>query len=371
MRKRLFSILIVVVLLLNYSSAFIVNAAKPIVVVYAKGSIEPDKQLKAMMTDLTWITWKPVLDELTSANLEGASMLIMVKIDSSSEYTANEINVVKNWFAIGGKTLWVTSDSDFPPNDMKRQASANAVLAAVQSKLRIESAAVEDPASSADAPYRVLAVSEACDTPVKFLVDGVTRALFHGPGPVVGYVNNKYVALENTTVENVYKIMTSTVNGELKDNDPTVAPEVHILGNVGRLTVMAMEIVPAKKNIIIATGEAPIAQYEGLYKPEISNNVRYGVKYPTDGERLFNNLLAFTLVMKDTWFTDQANIASKNTQISTLNGQITTLNSDKSSLQTQLTAANSSISTWQMAAVGLLIVGVIVGYLVGPMLKKK
>jgi len=36
-----------------------------------------------------------------------------------------------------------------------------------------------------------------------------------------------------------------------------------------------------------------------------------------------------------------------------------------------LTAANSSISTWQMAAVGLLIVGVIVGYLVGPMLKKK
>ena len=134
---------------------------------------------------------------------------------------------------------------------------------------------------------------------------------------------------------------------------------------------MAMETVPSKKNIIIATGEAPISQYEGLYKPEISNNARYGVKYPTDGERLFNNLLAFTLVIKDTWFVDQASIASKNTQISTLNGQITTLNSDKTSLQTQLTAANSSTSTWQMAAVGLLIVGVIVGYLVGPMLKKK
>lgn len=371
MRKRLFSILLIAVLLLNISSAFIVQAAKPIVVVYAKGEVEPDKQLKAMMTDLTWITWRPVLDSLTADNLTGASMLIMVKIDSSSEYSTNEINSVKDWFALGGKTLWVTSDSDFPPNDVKRQASANLVLSAVQSKLRIEAAAVEDPASSADAPYRVLAVSEACDTSVKFLVDGVTRALFHGPGPVVGYVNNQYVALENSTIDNVYKIMTTTVNGELKDNDPTVAPQKHVLGTPGRLTVMAMETVPSKKNIIIATGEAPIAQYEGLYKPEISNNARYGVKYPTEGERLFNNLLAFTLVMKDTWFNDQATIASKNSQISTLNGQITTLNSDKTSLQTQLTAANSSISTWQMAAVGLLIVGVIVGYLVGPMLKKK
>jgi hypothetical protein len=399
MKAKMLSILVLSTVLLSMFAVSSVSAAKPIAVVLAKGAIQADKQLNAMVNNITWVEWRVVLDEINSTHLTGASFLLMVNIDSSQTYSDAEVAAVKTWFSAGGKTLWVSGDSDFPPNDVKRQASANKVLEAVGSRLRMESAAVEDPTSMADAPYRVLGVSASCDAPVKFLVDGVTRALFHGPGPVVGYVGGKYVSLETNTIDGVYKVMASDAEGVLKDNDPTVAPEVHKLDVTGVHTLMALDFDYAKKNMVIATGEAPIAQYQGLYKPEIMDAVRYGTKYPTQGDRLFDNLLAFSLVTKNAWCESQATIAAKTSQVATLQGQVGTLTTDKTALQTQvtgltaekaalttdktnlqgqvaklqadLTTANSNAGTWQMAAVALLIVGLVVGVFVGPMIFKK
>ena len=383
-----------------------VKAAKPVAVVLAKGALQADIQLSAMVTDFSWIEWRVVLTELKPANLTGASFLLMVNIDSSQTYSEDEITAVKDWYSTGGKTVWISADSDFPPNDVKRQASGNKVLEAINSRLRFESAAVEDPTSMADAPYRVLGVSDACDAPVKFLVEGVDKALFHGPGPVVAYVNSQYLALETNTIPGVFKVMGSDAEGVLKDNDPTFTPEVHSLEVTGRLTLMALDFDYAKKNLLIATGEAPIAQYQGLYRPELMDANRYGIKYPTQGERLFDNILTFSITGKNQWCEAQASLAANSAQISTLQGQVTSLTTDKTALQGQVTsltaekttltaektslttektnlqgqvsklqgdvaAANSSTSTWQMIAIGLLIVGLVIGVFVGPMVFKK
>ena len=364
MKKKMLSVLVMSTLLLSLFAAGSVKAAKPIAVAVAKGAVQPDKQLAAMVADFSWVEWRVVLGDLKATDLDGASFLLLVNIDSSQTWSDAEVAAITAWYSAGGKTLWVSGDSDFPPNDVKRQASANKVLAAIGSRLRMESGAIEDPVSSADAPYRVLGVSDACDANVKFIVEGVQKALFHGPGPIVGYSGGKYVSLETASIDGVYKVITSTVEGVLKDNDPTVAPEVHSLTAVGRLTLMAFDFDYAKKNLAIATGEAPIAQYQGLYKPELMDPARYGSKYPQQGERLFDNILTFSLVSKNRWCEDQATITAKSTQI-------TGLSADKTKLTSDLAVANSQVSTWQMYAAGLAVVGIIIGAVVGPMLMKK
>jgi hypothetical protein len=193
--------------------------------------------------------------------------------------------------------------------------------------------------------------------------------------------------------------MSSDANGVLKDNDATVAPQVHKLDVTGRLTLMAFDFDYANKNLVIATGEAPIAQYQGLYKPELMDPVRYGTKYPTQGTRLFDNILTFSLANKNQWCEAQAMIATKSAQVSTLEGQVKSLTADKTTLQGQVTTlttdktnlttdktnlqgqvtklqgdvttANSNTSTWQMAAIGMLIAGLVVGIFAGPMILKK
>ena len=134
---------------------------------------------------------------------------------------------------------------------------------------------------------------------------------------------------------------------------------------------MAIEIDSTKKNVIIATGEAPISQYDGLYRPELRNQARYGVKYPTQGDILFNNLLGFCLVYKETWITDQKTITDNGSTISSLTTDKTTLTNQVNTLTANLSTANSSINTWQMTGIGLLVVGLAVGVIVGPMLFKK
>jgi len=54
----------------------------------------------------------------------------------------------------------------------------------------------------------------------------------------------------------------------------------------------------------------------------------------------------------------------------TLESEVSSLEADVASLEGDLASAKSSASTMQMAAIAALIIGVIIGYFVGPMLKK-
>ena len=377
MNGRKLPLIILVSLTLLLIAVMPANAeVKPIVVAHSKGALEPDLQLKTL-TNLTYVEWRVVLGVLTPDHLSGADMLIMSKSDSSAEYTAAEINAIASWFSQGGKTLWVAADGDQGTSRL-RQYTANEVLEKVGSKLRIEDCSVEDVASNAGTGYRVLGISTNVDPMFRFLVTGVERALFHAPSLVIGYTGGEYVDLTSEDVEDVYIIMTTSNGGVVIDNSEP-APNVMEVGAEGSFPLMVFEVDWAKKNTIIATGESPFDQDEGMYKPELQNPERYG---PTgswqQGAVLMENILKYATVFGDEIMGLQTSVWGKEATITgltadktSLQSQISTLTTEKSEFQANLTAAQSGATTMQLAAVAALVIGVVVGYFVGPMIKKE
>jgi len=403
LRKNVLLLLLVSSLLLVLSAApQIAHAAqKPVVVIHFKGALEPDVQLEAIMSNITDIEWVVVTEELKAADLANAAMLIMVKADASLEYTDDELSAIKTWFDKGGKTLWVAGDSDYG-DDRLRQPTANKVLEAVGSVLRVEACAAEDPVSSAGKPYRVLGLSEKCDERISFLVKGVTRGLFHGPASIIAYVNGKYIKLEEEKPDNVYRIMWTSVDARIVNHNPP-DPEAHEVGDEGTFVLMAMEIDYEKKNIVIATGDAPFDHYMGLYMPELRKYDRYAVEYPQQGATLFRNIVTWAIyhasTMIELW-NQVADLQGKvktledkaktlegekkdlESKVKSLEGQVATLESEKKSLEGKVkglegqvatlegetkklkddvASLQASIGTWQGIAAATFVVGLIIG----------
>jgi len=363
MKNKILSILLLTTLALSLCSVATPTwAANPRVVVHFKGALAPDNQLTYIMNNMSWVTWSVVLEDIEASDLTGADMLILVREDASMVYSDNELADIKTWFDKGGKAIWVTADSDYG-NDGLRQASANTALEHLGSSLRIEASSVEDPVSNGGAPYRVLAVSDNVAPEFAHLVSGVERGLFHGPGIVIGYVDGAYVALETDAPDGVYIIMTTTEVGMVADSSEPV-PEVHEAGDEGSFPVMALEVDYATGNVVIASGEAPFGQYMGLYKPEILRADRYGADAnPQQGGRLFENIVDY-VTQYGGMLIDSAN------EISGLESEVSGLEGDVAGLEADLAAAQSSASSWQMYAIAALLIGAVVGFFVGPMLKK-
>ena len=405
MKKKILSILLLTTLALSLCSIAAPSlAANPKVVVHLKGALNPDTQLTCAMNNMSWVTWSVVYDEIVASDLTGADMLIMIQADSSLDYTDDELAAVKSWFDGGGKAVWVAADSDYG-NDGLRQATANSALEYLGSAMRFEDSSTEDPVSNGGAPYRVLAVSDNVDPEFAHLVSGVERGLIHGPGIIIGYVGGEYVALETDAPEGVYIILTTTEFGMVVDNSEP-SPEVHEAGAEGSFPVMAMEVDYDSGNILIATGDAPFGQYMGLYKPEMLRADRYGEDAnPQQGGRLFENIIDYVtqyagLLIDSVNVIEakEAEVSGLEGEVSVLEGQVSDLNSDVSGLEddvsglegdlsglnaqvaalegdvagleADLAAAQSSASSWQMYAIAALVIGAIVGFFVGPMLKK-
>jgi len=405
MKKKILSILLLTTLALSLCSVVAPTlAANPKVVVHLKGALEADTQLTYIMNNMSWVSWSVVYDAIVASDLTGADMLIMVQADSSLEYSDAELSKIKSWFEEGGKAIWVAADSDFG-NDAMRQASANSALEYIGSALRFDASSTEDPVSNGGAPYRVLGVSDNVDPEFAHLVSGVERGLFHGPGIIIGYEGGAYVALETDAPDGVYIIMTTSEAGVVVDNSEP-SPEVHEAGDEGSFPVMALEVDYDSGNIVIATGDAPFGQYMGLYKPEMLRADRYGADAnPQQGGRLFENIIDYVtqysgllidsvndIEAKEGEISDlESDVSGLEGDVSTLEGQVSGLNSevsglegdvsglnaqvtslegDVTGLEADLAAAQSSASSWQMYAIAALIIGAIVGYFVGPMLKK-
>jgi hypothetical protein len=328
------------------------------VVVHLKGALEADDNLKAAMEDYSYVEWSVVTGDLTASDLEGADMLVLIQADPAVEYTEAELSVLTAWFDEGSKLLWVASDSDYPDGQELRPPDANIVLETVGSKLRGEHGETQDPLVNFDAAYRVKGVSENCAPEYQFLVAGVTYAQFHGCGVIIGYLNEDYYALDETDIDGVYVIMTSSDTGVISD-ESAPAPEVHAPGQEGNFAMMVLEEMP-NSNYVIATSDAPFSHYSPMYKPELQKPSRYNLTSgnPQQGDTLFGNILDFAV--RNALEAEKTSLA----------GDVSTLTIEKMSLEADLAAAQSSASTMQLAAVAALIIGVVVGYFVGPMLKK-
>jgi len=381
MKSKLIGLLFLSTLFTSLASIALVGAeSSGKVVVHMKGALDADDNLKAAMEDYSYVDWSVVTGDLTASDLAGADMLVMIQADPAVEYTEAELSAVTAWFDEGNKLLWVASDSDYPDGQDLRIPDANAALAAVGSKLRGENGETQDPMVNFDAAYRVKAVSENCAPEYKFLVAGVTYAQFHGCGVIIGYLNGNYYALDETDIDGVYVIMTSSDSGVISD-ESAPAPEAHSPGQEGNFAMMVLEEMP-DSDYVIATSDAPFSHYSPMYKPELQKPDRYNLTSgnPQQGDVLFGNILDFAVRngMGATISTLEDNVSGLEDEVTTLGtektslaGEVSTLTSEVSSLEADLTAAQSSVGTMQLVAVAALIIGVVVGYFVGPMLKKQ
>jgi len=346
-----------------------VTAAKPKIVVLMKGMMGTDIQLEAAIVDFPIYDWVVVTETLTASDLEGANVLIIVLVDATMTITNEELTVIKNWLNEGHKMIWIAGDSDYGNEGPPRQDTANKVLEAIGSKLRVDLAEAVDTQSNAGKPYRVLGLAENCDEEVKFLVAGVTRALFHGPAAIIAYVDGNYVKLNEMKVENVYRVMWTSDAGMISEFNPPNSP-VYTPGEEGRFVLLAIEVVPDKKNIIVVGGDAPFDHYTGMYKPELKNPPRYEEEYPTQGAMLFSNIIYWGVNVDE--FIE---LVSYPTQIKELQDQVSGLQSQVSSLQEQVTTLEGEVaaarSTGPMYLVGGIVVGLIIGFAVAFFMKKK
>jgi len=331
------------------------------IVVYVKGGLVPGQFLEAAMEDISYVEWSVLLANMTAADIADADMLILIQSEMEINFTSDEKDMIDAWFDEGGKTLWVVGDSDYS-DQYKRIATANDVLETVDSKLRLESCETEDPSSNADAPYRAYGDSSMCSDDVKYLVNGVNKALFHGPGIIIGYVGGEYYDLIDTAIDGVYIIMTSSENGTAVDIEPP-APEVH-LGYQGYLPLMVLEQY-SNGNMLYVTADSPFAHYTPMYKPELDNYDRYAVRNPQQGATLFANIVDNGIRAKT-----EADIMEMTTDINSLETDKTSLTAQKTQLESDLEAANGQVGTWQMYAGLAAIIGIIIGVFVGPMIKK-
>ena len=394
MKNKFIGLLLLSTLLVSMTSIALVGAqTSGKIVVHIKGALEADDNLKAAMVDYSYVEWSVVTGDITAADLAGADMLVMIQADPAVEYSSAELSAVTSWFDEGSKLLWVASDSDYPDGQELRIPDANAALEAVGSVLRGENGETQDPVVNFDAAYRVKGVSTYCSEDYKFLVAGVTYAQFHGCGVIIGYVNGNYYALEETEIDGVHIIMTSSDTGVISD-ESAPAPEAHTPGQEGAFAMMALEEM-GNNNYVIATSDGPFNHYSDMYKPEIQNYGRYGLETnPNQGAALFGNILNFavrngmgaSISMLEGEVDDletevsgceddvaalESDVSDLEDDVSALETEKTSLEADVTSLEADVAAAQSSASTMQLAAIAALIIGIIVGYFVGPMIKKQ
>ena len=292
MKKTLSNIITTYIVITFFLLTNITNSSiESQVLVYNLDAPAIDPQLNAMIQDMNWLKWTTINSSLEENNLEDITHLILYNHRHDRTYTQTELDAIKNWYNVGGKTIWVSSDSDFFTNN-GRITSANQILTEIDSSLRAESASVRDPVHNAYPNFRLLAVPETNEDTID-IVEGVERVLVSGPSSIIGYVNEEFVALEESNIENILVVLVSQETSELVDNTG-VPPEAHSVGT-GSFVVLAVEIDPVRKNIVIVGGESVFASGEGMYKPELLYPSKYTEDYPQQGSLLVENLLRYSI----------------------------------------------------------------------------
>jgi len=271
------------------------NSPKPVIAVdLAHG--ENDKALSYMMGNMTDFEFKVLSEPITGDALEDVTILIIGQ--PMTVFTPEEVMAIQNWLAEGEKVLWVASDSDYGSGPQSQQA-ANAILEAIGSSLRIDFSAVYDDVVNCGRFYRVVGLVQPDeDTPLRdkivmdFQHEG--KVLYHGPAPLA-WVDEEgnWHNLTKTKPENVYRIVWTSENGYIGDNNPppTMAYLDELTGHIlARYVMLAVEHDRENNNLIIVSGESPYGDYQPTWTSEY-----YGVEL--DGPQFVMNLIRWAYLM--------------------------------------------------------------------------
>lgn len=164
----------------------------------------------------------------TRDTLAGVSVLLIGQ--PTVLLSDQELEALTQWWAEGGKAVWVAGDSDYPAQGSEvAQQAVNQVAEAVGSVIRSDYVSIEDPVSNAGRPYRVVAIVDP-EEPLTFLARNLEygKVLFHGPGALYVLTEEGPVnPLKNPEAkpDNVYVIVRTT--------DRSYAVEHQTLENAG------------------------------------------------------------------------------------------------------------------------------------------
>ncbi|MEM3523970.1 MAG: hypothetical protein QXS04_05260 [Thermoproteota archaeon] len=245
-------------------------------------------------------------------------------------FTPEEINAIKDWFNTGNKVVWIAADSDYGPGP-SIQEIANLLLENIGSSLRIDLCAVEDPVQNAKKPYRVVANVEPDPAAEEVKTGVVNPVLYHGPA-LVAYVapNGTWKPLEGVAPENIIRIVRTSKNGTIVENNPPPA-KAHTAGDKGKLVLLAAEFITVgdKVNLVIASGESPYGDYEPTWASSY-----YGV--PLSGPRFVVNMI--------TWALNAQTNYNRMQTISKQKAKIIELQRNIESLQSQIRDLNDKVA---------------------------
>jgi hypothetical protein len=185
---------------------------------------------------------------LNTTILSDAAGLVLPNIwGLDNGYLASEVTAVSDWFNAGNKFLWIAGESDFvePGGGQVVIDNQTLMLDAVGSHVYLEPTAVQDPASFAGASYRPIANITGTDPFIAPIVNGVHRVLVHSPTCLYGSTSATpgadAVALETTSINNVYVLLQFSNNATIVDSDITL-PYAHTNGERGPFASMSLEI---------------------------------------------------------------------------------------------------------------------------------
>lgn len=342
MRKILTGLIVLSLLLLLVSAVPVAKAEKPLVVVVAHGLLEEDIQLTYMMGNITEVEWKVIMETITYEDIKDADMLIYVQVDTGIEITDEELAAIKKWFDQGGKTLWVTGDSDYKGGDYLRIPNTNKILEAVGSVLRNDHTEAVDRVSNCGASYRVAALIKP-DPELAFLGVGVGKpVLFHGPGIVALYVNGEWKPLYGVgdkPVENVYRIAITSEGGAIAEFVEPL-PHAYEVGEEGVFTLMAAEFMD-NDNIVILSVEAPFDHYRGMWTTEYH-------EVELDGPAFVKNIVLWGVGLYGERIPEvlklRKQVSTLEEKVSSLESELESVKSERDTLASELDKAKSRIS---------------------------
>ncbi|MFX1317812.1 MAG: hypothetical protein ACFE9D_06190 [Promethearchaeota archaeon] len=243
------------------------------------------------------------ITDLTAATLSGVTALILNCPDADQDeghaihnFTMSQAQAVRDWFMAAGahKFLWSSSDSSYTSAgypDGYRSNNASMILEVLGSQLRYEPSSVEDPDNNAEGAYRPFLNWTTTDPVVADCVVNVTQVLAHSPTLLYGIdASDNPVALETTTLPNVYPILETGLGGIINDPIPTTDPmHAHTNGAEGHFVMVAAELgIGGTTNKLVASGCAPIGGYAPMFFDEYKN-------VAADGQQFVKNTVTWGL----------------------------------------------------------------------------
>jgi hypothetical protein len=254
--------------------------------IFAHEDARLEGNLTAMGYQVVW-AWGGINDTL----LARARGLVLGAIyGTTNGFTGAEVTAISTWFNAGHKFLWVGSDSDYA-GYAYINGNSSMILDAVGSHVYPEAISISDAYSNCNSSYRVVANSTSTNPFVADIVDGVDAVLMHGPtslyGSTSGAEGTTVVALENTTIPNVYPLLYYGASATITDSD-LVPPLAHHDGESGKFVAMTIEINAGTDGtgVIVVSGASCYGDYQPMTTQEY-----YTV--PLNGYKLVYQTFAF------------------------------------------------------------------------------